>query len=190
MSSSTLSANEHTLAASRKTINPTDVLLALRDAGFEFMLPRLEAELAKYNEIQTAKRNEYRKKVREGTMGSARRKSAVSQDGGEEGSGGERTTKKMKAEGGAGVPMDTGDGAADERAEEMDEEEGDLEVGDEGDGEAGDEEEDDEEEEEEEEEAEDGDGQGQEDEEVDEVEDLGNDVDEGGEGSGSEEDSD
>ena len=184
-----LSANEHTLAASRKTINPTDVLLALRDAGFEFMLPRLEAELAKYNEIQTAKRNEYRKKVREGTMGSARRKSAVSQDGGEEGSGGERTTKKMKAEGGAGVPMETGDGAGDERPEEMDEEEGDMEVGDEADGEGvgeevGDVEDD------EDEEAEDDDGQEQDDEEVDEIEDLGDHVDEGGEGSGSEEDSD
>ena len=36
------------------------------------MIPRLEAELAKYNEIQTAKRNEYRKKVKDNTSGVGR----------------------------------------------------------------------------------------------------------------------
>ncbi|MCJ1292233.1 hypothetical protein MMC34_003783 [Xylographa carneopallida] len=73
----THSAHAHTVKSQRKTISPADVLLGLRDTEFEFMIPRLEAELNRYNEVQTAKRNEYRKKVREGTMGVGRRKSAL-----------------------------------------------------------------------------------------------------------------
>ncbi|MCJ1394042.1 hypothetical protein MMC18_006920 [Xylographa bjoerkii] len=73
----THSAHAHTLKSQRKTIAPADVLLGLRDTEFDFMIPRLEAELNKYNEVQTAKRNEYRKKVREGTMGVGRRKSGA-----------------------------------------------------------------------------------------------------------------
>jgi DNA polymerase epsilon subunit 3 len=41
----------------------------MRDTEFDFMIPRLEAELAQWNSIQTGKRNEYRKKIRESTGG-------------------------------------------------------------------------------------------------------------------------
>ncbi len=40
------SANEHTLAANRKTISPIDVLKALDDIEFPEFKDRLEAELA------------------------------------------------------------------------------------------------------------------------------------------------
>ncbi|MCJ1313980.1 hypothetical protein MMC25_007660 [Agyrium rufum] len=62
-------ANDHTTQTSRRTISPEDVFLAIRDTEFEAFLPRLQAELGRYNEVQTGKRNEYRKKVKEGTLG-------------------------------------------------------------------------------------------------------------------------
>ncbi|KAI9775624.1 MAG: hypothetical protein M1835_005746 [Candelina submexicana] len=58
-------AQEYTERANKKTIMPKDVLDAISELEFENFLPRLEAELAKYNEVQTVKRNSYRKKVRE-----------------------------------------------------------------------------------------------------------------------------
>ena len=58
-------ANEHTLNDNRKTISPQNVLQALKDIEFESFLPRVEAELAKFNEIQTGKRNDYRKKMKD-----------------------------------------------------------------------------------------------------------------------------
>ena len=58
-------ANEHTLKDNRKTISPQNVLQALKDIEFESFLPRVEAELAKFNEIQTCKRNDYRKKMKD-----------------------------------------------------------------------------------------------------------------------------
>ncbi|KAI9674695.1 MAG: hypothetical protein M1817_001598 [Caeruleum heppii] len=56
-------ANEHTLRAGKKTIMPQDVLAGISDLEFDDFRPRLEAELAKYTDIQTAKRNTYRQKV-------------------------------------------------------------------------------------------------------------------------------
>ncbi|KAI9811922.1 MAG: hypothetical protein M1832_000664 [Thelocarpon impressellum] len=57
------SANENTLRQGKKTMMPKDVLEALEDLEFEDFLPRLEAELAKYNEVQLDKRDKYRKKA-------------------------------------------------------------------------------------------------------------------------------
>lgn len=45
---------------------PKDVYEAMHELEFTFMLPRLEAEVAKFTSIQADKRNTYRKKVREG----------------------------------------------------------------------------------------------------------------------------
>ncbi|KAG9245021.1 histone-fold-containing protein [Calycina marina] len=56
-------ANENAASAGRKTISPQDVLKALDDLEFGDFKPRLEGELAKFNETQTDKRNAYRKKV-------------------------------------------------------------------------------------------------------------------------------
>ncbi|KAI9782960.1 MAG: hypothetical protein M1839_004435 [Geoglossum umbratile] len=58
------SANENALRAHKRTIQPKDVLDALSDLEFEGFLPRLEAELARYTEIQTDKRNTYRNKIK------------------------------------------------------------------------------------------------------------------------------
>jgi DNA polymerase epsilon subunit 3 len=44
---------------------PADVFAAMRELEFEFMLPRLEAEVTKFTSIQADKRNTYRKKIRE-----------------------------------------------------------------------------------------------------------------------------
>ncbi|KAI9804335.1 MAG: hypothetical protein M1833_007142 [Piccolia ochrophora] len=55
-------ANENALRQNKKTIMPKDVIEALKELEFDDFLPRLEAELAKYTEIQTEKRNTYRKK--------------------------------------------------------------------------------------------------------------------------------
>ncbi|KAH0565574.1 hypothetical protein GP486_001024 [Trichoglossum hirsutum] len=57
-------ANENAMKAHKRTIQPKDVLDALSELEFEAFLPRLEAELARYTEIQTDKRNTYRNKVK------------------------------------------------------------------------------------------------------------------------------
>lgn len=56
-------ANEHTQNANKKTVGPADVLRALDDLDFADFKPRLEQELAKFNELATDKRNAYRKRV-------------------------------------------------------------------------------------------------------------------------------
>ncbi|KAK5123102.1 hypothetical protein LTR85_003300 [Meristemomyces frigidus] len=58
-------ANENAQSSGKKTIMPPDVVAALKDAEFEDFLPRLEAELKKYNDTQCDKRNTYRRKVKE-----------------------------------------------------------------------------------------------------------------------------
>ncbi|KAK4560320.1 hypothetical protein LTR86_005515 [Recurvomyces mirabilis] len=58
-------SNENAQASGKKTIMPPDVVAALKDAEFEEFLPRLEAELKKYNDTQCDKRNTYRKRVKE-----------------------------------------------------------------------------------------------------------------------------
>ncbi|KAL8941450.1 MAG: hypothetical protein Q9216_002223 [Gyalolechia sp. 2 TL-2023] len=62
-------ANEITLSTNRKTISPNAVLEALAECEFSDFLPRVEAELKRFNEIATGKRNEYRRKVKEKEMG-------------------------------------------------------------------------------------------------------------------------
>ncbi|KAI9767261.1 MAG: hypothetical protein M1840_005861 [Geoglossum simile] len=64
MSKSATVANENALRAHKRTIQPKDVLDALSYLEFEGFLPRLEAELARYTEIQTDKRNTYRNKLK------------------------------------------------------------------------------------------------------------------------------
>ncbi|KAI1383108.1 histone-fold-containing protein [Hypoxylon trugodes] len=56
-------ANERTQASNKKTIMPADVFNALETIEFDFMRERLEAEFQKFNEVQTTKRNTYRRKV-------------------------------------------------------------------------------------------------------------------------------
>lgn len=56
-------ANEWTMSGGKKTIMPADVFRALDDVEYGFMREKLEAEFAKFNEIQSSKRSAYRKKV-------------------------------------------------------------------------------------------------------------------------------
>ncbi|KAK4143230.1 DNA polymerase epsilon subunit D [Dichotomopilus funicola] len=56
-------ANEFTTGANRKTITPHDVFNAIDEIEYGFMREKLEAEFAKFNEVQTSKRSTYRKKV-------------------------------------------------------------------------------------------------------------------------------
>ncbi|KAI1774942.1 histone-fold-containing protein [Hypoxylon cercidicola] len=56
-------ANEHTMDYGKKTIMPADVFAALEDIEYGFLRERLEAEFKKFNEVQTTKRNTYRRKV-------------------------------------------------------------------------------------------------------------------------------
>lgn len=107
---SPLSANDRTLLASRKTISPINVLDALGDLEFEAFIPRVEAELRKFNEIQTGKRNVYRRKLKAGKDGTETKpaKSAEQEGGGgeaevEEGDEGElRGAKRPRRESGEG----------------------------------------------------------------------------------------
>lgn len=59
-------------STNRRTIPPQAISDALRDLEFEHFVPRVEAELKKYNEMQTGKRNEYRRKIKEEKQGGAR----------------------------------------------------------------------------------------------------------------------
>ncbi|KZL63707.1 cbf nf-y family transcription factor, partial [Colletotrichum incanum] len=64
-------ANEITVNANKKTVSAEDVFKALDDIEFGFLREPLEQEFAKYNQIQSAKRNNYRQKVAAKKGGSA-----------------------------------------------------------------------------------------------------------------------
>ncbi|KAK2039086.1 hypothetical protein LZ31DRAFT_477309 [Colletotrichum somersetense] len=64
-------ANEITVNANKKTVSAEDVFKALDDIEFGFLREPLEQEFAKYNQIQSAKRNSYRQKVAAKKGGSA-----------------------------------------------------------------------------------------------------------------------
>lgn len=58
-------ANTSPAMGSRKTISPDAVLDALSELEFDNFLPRVQAELRRYSELQTGKRNDYRRKLKE-----------------------------------------------------------------------------------------------------------------------------
>ncbi|KAI4850658.1 histone-fold-containing protein [Aureobasidium sp. EXF-8845] len=62
-------SNEYAQLEGKKTIQPADVIAALKENEFEHFIPRLEAELKKYNTVQCDKRNSYRRKIREEKAG-------------------------------------------------------------------------------------------------------------------------
>ncbi|GAB7348582.1 hypothetical protein MBLNU459_g6968t1 [Dothideomycetes sp. NU459] len=59
------SSNEYATLAGKKTIQPHDVIMALKDSELDAFIPKLEAELKKYNTVQCDKRNSYRRIVKE-----------------------------------------------------------------------------------------------------------------------------
>lgn len=58
-------ANTSPAMGSRKTISPDAVLDALSELEFDNFLPRVQAELRRYSELQIGKRNDYRRKLKE-----------------------------------------------------------------------------------------------------------------------------
>lgn len=97
-------ANTASLSTGKRTIPPNAVIEALAELEFESFGPRVEAELKKFNEVQTGKRNEYRRKVKEGKMGGTK-----GEDGGEEGEDEEGRVKKRVRREGGDEGMDEGD---------------------------------------------------------------------------------
>lgn len=59
-------AHESIQTNNRKTIPPQAISEALHDTEFDGFIGRVEAELRRFNEVQTGKRNDYRRKVKEG----------------------------------------------------------------------------------------------------------------------------
>ncbi|KAK9236726.1 histone-fold-containing protein [Lipomyces kononenkoae] len=119
----TATANDLTVGAGRRTVNPSDVYKAIELLELEFILPRLKAEVDKYVEVIGTKHKKPTTKVE--TIGTVADESEIvvpgqdrTDDGGEEDSGrpvpivaeedqdqdGEgRTTKKAKVGNGKGV---------------------------------------------------------------------------------------
>ncbi|QDS74249.1 hypothetical protein FKW77_002972 [Venturia effusa] len=131
-------ANERAQRANKKTIQPKDVLDAIQECEFDSFLPRLEAELEKYNTVQCDKRNTYRRKVREeqksakiaGLGKSAEERAAgVPGDGDEsfvtvdENGNGERAAKKLRKENGDAEDVGEEEDAPDEEDVEDEDEE-------------------------------------------------------------------
>ena len=145
-------ANTSLTMGNRKTISPEAVLDALAENEFEDFLPRVQAELRRFNEVQTGKRNEYRRKLKEKEV-TEHEAGGIGVEKGPEDGDGERAAKRVRREdGGVGTNgIATGKEAAvgeEEGEEEEIEEDGgkDDTVGNEG----GEEEEEEEEEEEDE----------------------------------------
>ena len=88
------------------------------------MIERLEHELAKYNEIQTSKRNEYRKKTnaRKSEGGEAETADNMDTDKGAKASGELRSAKRAKGEGGEIMEGDTMEDVDMDAPEEEDQE--------------------------------------------------------------------
>ncbi|KAI6714618.1 hypothetical protein JHW43_002882 [Diplocarpon mali] len=112
-------ANEHAASSSRKTITPQDIFSALDELEFPDFRNRLEAELTKYNEVQTDKRNVYRSKVANKASGTSEEEVAEDRDG-------QPAAKKAKLETGeaGGEELEGADDTQDEAEEE--EEDGDV----------------------------------------------------------------
>jgi len=115
-------ADSLTQSTNRKTIPPPAISDALRDLEFEQFIPRVEAELKKYNEMQTGKRNAYRRKVKEEKKDGVRGEkvegdSSLKGDDGEEDDGEdrERATKRVRRS-----SLDEGDESTDGTATRAD----------------------------------------------------------------------
>ncbi|KAL9098135.1 MAG: hypothetical protein Q9163_006150, partial [Psora crenata] len=94
-------ANATTQSANRRTIPPQAVTDALHELELSDFVPRVEAELSRFNEIQTNKRNDYRRKVKE----------AKKEEGGGGGERGGRGEGGEGTGGGNGSLMMTGQAA-------------------------------------------------------------------------------
>ena len=96
-------ANAASLSTGKRTIPPTAVIDALAELEFENFGPRVEAELKKFNEVQTGKRNEYRRKVREGKMSGFKGAGEMEEGEEEEEEAGRAKKRVRREEGGEGL---------------------------------------------------------------------------------------
>lgn len=85
-------ANTTAAYSTRKTIAPEAVIDALDEIEFPDFVPRVQAELKRFNEVQTGKRNEYRRKLKEKEADKGDRAGAP--EGGEE-----RAAKRVRRDG-------------------------------------------------------------------------------------------
>ena len=145
---------------SRRTVAPEHVFAALRETEHAGMIPRLERELSKWVEVNTSKRNEYRRKMKETKDSKTEGHGEDGEgEGGEKGereeikdgddAGGERAAKRVKGLDGTAarneddtmeVDEEEGEGDEPEEEEGEDEEDDDDEDEDEGEGEGNEEE--------------------------------------------------
>ncbi|KAL9127285.1 MAG: hypothetical protein Q9217_003800 [Psora testacea] len=96
-------ANTTTQSTNRRTIPPTAICDALHELEFSDFVPRVEAELTRFNQIQTSKRNNYRRKLKEGKKEGNRSLTSMTGPGrpergggGEGGKEGERLAKRVR----------------------------------------------------------------------------------------------
>ncbi|KAF2833109.1 histone-fold-containing protein [Ophiobolus disseminans] len=131
-------AAETAARSGKKTVMPADVFSAMHDLEFDFMLPRLEAEVTKFTSIQADKRNTYRKKVREEKKAQKEGPADDVVAGAEEmnGDGDERAAKRARMDGEVGASEEEGEGdeTVDVEDEEVEDDEIEEEEGQEGEG--------------------------------------------------------
>ncbi|KAJ4367365.1 hypothetical protein N0V83_006946 [Neocucurbitaria cava] len=134
------SAAEHAQRSGKKTIMPQDVFAAMTELEFDFMLPRLEAEVTKFTSIQADKRNTYRKKVREEKKAATSTPSKHTDGDNDVGGAGDDDTERAakrarRSSGGASgevSEVEEGDETVDVEDEEVEDDEIEEEVVDEG----------------------------------------------------------
>ncbi|KAF2691258.1 histone-fold-containing protein [Lentithecium fluviatile CBS 122367] len=114
-------AAEHAARSGKKTVMPKDVFDAMHELEFEFMLPRLEAEVNKFTSIQADKRNTYRKKVREEKKAGGPTKEKPANGHAEEDES--PPTKRARREGGDGVEASEEEEGVDETVDDVVEDE-------------------------------------------------------------------
>lgn len=118
------SAAEHAARSGKKTVMPKDVFDAMQELEFEFMLPRLEAEVSKFTSIQADKRNTYRKKVREEKK--AAKEKVTSGDGSDD-SPPTKRARRMSLDNGEHAGSEDDDDNVDETIDDVDQEDDEVE---------------------------------------------------------------
>ncbi|KAF2401187.1 histone-fold-containing protein [Trichodelitschia bisporula] len=132
-------ANDNALRGGKKTIQPENVFEAMADLEMGDFVPRLEAELKKYNAMQCEKRNNYRRKIRDEqkakkTATGGGDTSALADEGDGEAQASKKVRRTTAGEADSVMPVGLeGEGEEDEEEEEVGEgEEGEDEEGEDG----------------------------------------------------------
>ncbi|KIE01923.1 CBF/NF-Y family transcription factor, partial [Metarhizium majus ARSEF 297] len=131
-------ANENTVNAGKKTVAPADVFKALDDVEFSFLKGPLEAEFARFSQIQTEKRTNYRQKARAKHDGAGGDDTEMADTTAVDATaGGAPRAKKARVDPGEEEEEEEEDAETEEEAEVHEEEDDDDEQADEEEGEEG-----------------------------------------------------